>query len=104
MNDPARRERAPFDAWVEITTARGRCRARAFDLSVEGIGVEFDGPHPEEASDVVSEFALPGIGLPLELKGAIAWSRPDKGRLGVRFHDVDPGLAELLCNFVAGRF
>jgi hypothetical protein len=69
---------------------------------VDGIGIEVEGPPPVDAR-VVSEFALPGISLPVELHGRLVWSDADAGRAGVCFDAVDPGLAELLSNYVAGR-
>jgi len=58
---------------------------------------------PPVGSPLVSEFALPGITLALELRGRLVWSNARSGRAGVRFEAMDPGLAELLSNFVAGR-
>jgi hypothetical protein len=105
--DPARAQRrvdrAPFVGWVELALDGSRRRARALDLSVLGIGVELGGPVPAVREPVVSEFALPGISLPLALEGVVAWTDPGRARLGVAFADVDPGLAELLASFVAGR-
>jgi hypothetical protein len=103
--EPERRRRNPrkaFDGWVEISSAGQRRLATARDLSPAGIGVDLPGePLPPETA-ITCEFALPKISLPLALDGHVAWS--SGSRLGVRFHDVDPGLAELLENHVAGRF
>lgn len=98
-----RAERAPFVGWVELSSGGVRRRARALDLSVAGIGVELAGPAPAAHEPVVSEFALPGISLPVALDGVVAWVDPRSSRVGVSFGDVDPGLAELLASFVAGR-
>lgn len=95
--------RAPFVAWVELMVDGVRRRARARDLSADGIGIELAAPLPRAREAVVSEFALPGISLPLALAGVVAWSSPGEARIGVRFDDVDPGLSELLESFVAGR-
>ena len=100
--DARRRGRAPYQGWVEITLGSERVRAEGCDLSVDGIGIELDTPLPADAK-VVSEFALPGITLPVELRGRLIWRDAASGRAGVRFEGVDPGLAELLSNFVAGR-
>ena len=97
-----RRTRAPYRGWVELTVDRDRLRAEGFDLSVEGIGVELDAAPAVDAL-LVSEFVLPGITLPLELRGRIVWRDLETGRAGVRFESVDPGLAELISNFVSGR-
>lgn len=101
---PSRRaERAPFAGWVELSSGGVRRRARALDLSVHGIGVELAGPAPATREAVVSEFALPGISLPVALDGVVAWVDPRSSRIGVSFREMDPGLAELLASFVAGR-
>jgi len=100
--DARRRSRAPYRGWVELRIGRERLRAEGCDLSVDGIGLELSGPPPVEA-ELVSEFALPGIALPLALAGHVAWADPASGRAGIRFESVDAGLADLLANFVAGR-
>lgn len=101
--EPRRRSsRAPFDGWVEINVAGERRLATARDLSPAGIGVDLPGAPLAPAAALICEFALPGISLPLALDGHVAWA--DGSRLGVRFDDVDPGLAELLENHSAGRF
>ena len=101
--EPRRKSpRAPFDGWVEINVAGERRLATARDLSPAGIGVDLPGAPLAPASSLICEFALPGISLPLALDGHVAWA--DGSRLGVRFTDVDPGLAELLENHTAGRF
>jgi len=100
--DARRRNRAPYRGWVELTLEGERVRASGLDLSVDGIGIAVEGVPPAD-SLLVSEFALPGIALPLELRGRLVWSDARSGRAGVRFEAMDPGLAELLSNFVAGR-
>jgi len=96
--------RMPFRAWVELSGPAGRLRAEARDLSEGGLGLALDGAEPPPAdADVVSEFALPGITLPLQLDAQVVWSDAASGRAGVRFRDIDPGLADLLANYVAGR-
>ena len=94
--------RAPFDGWVEISADGQRRLATARDLSPSGIGIDLPGAPLVPAVAIVCEFALPGISLPLALEGHVAWVAGS--RLGVRFTDVDPGLAEVLENHVAGRF
>lgn len=100
--------RADFHGWVELTTSRGRARGAGCDLSVGGLGLELRGAAATQdaplAAAVTSEFALPGISLPLALEGVIAWNDAARGRLGVRFERVDPSVAELLESYVAGRF
>jgi len=100
--DARRRTRAPYRGWVELTLEGERVRASGLDLSVDGMGIEMEGV-PPVGSPLVSEFALPGITLALELRGRLVWSNARSGRAGVRFDAMDPGLAELLSNFVAGR-
>lgn len=93
--------RTRFDGWVELRVNGGRRLASARDLASGGIGIDVQGDALALREAVICEFALPGISLPLELEGAVAWSAD--GRAGVRFDAVDPGLAELLENHVAGR-
>lgn len=93
--------RTAFDGWVEVQVDGARRLATGYDLSPTGIGLVFDSAPIAANVSVVCEFALPGISLPLELAGAVAWA--DGSRAGVRFDAVDPGLAELLENHVAGR-
>lgn len=95
--------RARFESWVELRAGATRRRAAARDLSVRGIGLSLQGPLPERQSAVVSEFALPGITLPLALEGVVVWTNPGASRIGIRFLEVDPGLAELLDSYVSGR-
>jgi hypothetical protein len=52
---------------------------------------------------VESEFALPGFVVPLKLSARVAWTDSRTEGLGLRFEEIDPGLAELLENYVAGR-
>jgi hypothetical protein len=98
-----RRPRAPFSGWVEITTEGRRRLGTGCDLSPGGIGLELPGELPPVGGSVTSEFALPGISIPLALEGRVVWSDAGRQRVGVRFERVDPGLAELLENFVGGR-
>ena len=95
--------RARFEGWVELWIGGSRRRAAARDLSAEGMGLSLSGPLPPRQSAVTSEFALPGIILPLALEGIVVWTNPVASRIGIRFVEVDPGLAELLANYVAGR-
>ncbi|HEY8492335.1 MAG TPA: PilZ domain-containing protein [Myxococcota bacterium] len=98
-----RRPRAPFSGWVELTADGRRRRGTALDLSAGGIALELGGELPAVGHPVTSEFALPGISIPLALDGRIVWADARARRLGVCFERVDPGLAELLENFVSGR-
>jgi hypothetical protein len=93
--------RTSFGGWVELHVDGARRLAAGRDLSARGIGLELTGDPIPALARVTCEFALPGISLPLELEGSVAWSQGS--RLGVRFDEVDPGLAELLDNHVAGR-
>lgn len=96
-----RRPRAPFSGWVELTADGRRRLGTGRDLSPGGIGLDLGGDLPDVGRTVTSEFALPGISIPLALDGCVVWT--DGSRIGVRFERVDPGLAELLENFVGGR-
>ena len=98
-----RHPRASFAGWVEITVGGRRRLGTGCDLSAGGIGVALRNDLPRPAAWVTSEFALPGISLPLALDGQVAWADERNGRLGIRFEAVDPGLAELLESFVGGR-
>jgi hypothetical protein len=95
--------RARFENWVELRAGGSRWRASARDLSVRGIGLSLQGLLPARESLVVSEFALPGITLPVALEGIVVWTNPQASRIGIHFAEVDPGLAELLDSYVAGR-
>lgn len=99
-----RESRAAFGGWVEITAEGRRRLGAACDLSAGGIGLVVRGEPLSAGGRVTSEFALPGISLPLALDGQVVWSDAGRGRLGIRFEHVDPGLAELLETFVSGRF
>jgi hypothetical protein len=86
---------------VELHVDGVRQLATGFDLSHGGIGVLLRSEGLAPSMPITCEFALPGISLPLELDGVVAWS--NGGRAGLRFDGVDPGLSELLENHVAGR-
>ncbi len=103
MEDRRGGPRRAFDGWVEISTHERRHRATARDLSARGLGVQMTGPLPALEARVTSEFALPGISLPLALPAIVVWIREHEGRLGLRFDGVDGGLAELLANHLSGR-
>ncbi len=96
-------KRARFESWVELQAGGTWRRAAGRDLSVRGMGLALSGPLPERESAVVSEFPLPGIALPLALEGVVVWVNPLASRIGIRFLQVDPGLAELLHSYVSGR-
>jgi len=96
--------RAPFAGWVEITADGRRRLGTGCDLSPGGIGVAVRGNPPLAEQRVTSEFALPGISLPLALDGLVRWRDEGLGRFGIRFDGVDPGLLELIESFVVGRF
>ena len=95
--------RAAFHGWVEITVQGARRRVSGTDLCTRGIGLRVASTPPPAAAPVLAEFALPGIGLPLALRGVVAWSDPARERCGIRFLDIDPGLEELIASYVAGR-
>jgi c-di-GMP-binding flagellar brake protein YcgR len=97
------RPRVTYAAWVEFTHDGRRLRARARDLSSGGIGLQLREPPPGLSDAVVSEFALPGIALPVEVRGVVAWNDVEQARCGVRFREMDAGIAELIESFVAGR-
>jgi len=97
-----RSPRARLETWVEISTGRRRQRGVARDVSVGGLGVERVGPDLEPGQRLVAEFPLPGIGLPVELEGVVVWCGPPGEGAGIRFVDVDAGLAELLALHASG--
>ena len=99
-----RGERTPFAGWVELALGPSRRLARSRDLSVRGLGLLLDPPHPPVGAPVESEFALPGFALPLAVSARVAWVDPVGGRLGLAFDGLDGGVAELLESAVAGRF
>ena len=93
--------RAPFDGWVEVHAAGERRLATGRDLSASGIGLVVSPDGLPARSNVTCEFALPGISLPMEVEGWVAWSIG--ALVGVCFAAIDPGIGELLENHVAGR-
>jgi len=95
--------RARYHSWVEIASEGARVRGNGRDISVEGIGVQVEAPIPEISTPVVSEFPLPGITLPLAVSGVVAWTDEESSQIGVRFTEMDSGLAELLASYVEGR-
>ncbi len=96
--------RAPLDGWVEITAHGRRVRSTLRDISVGGVGIGPAARPLVPGARVVSEFPLPDISLPLEVSGVVAWSDHATACAGLRFEELDPGLAELLAHFVeAGR-
>lgn len=106
MKQDGERRRWPrmtFDGWAEISAPSSRHRGRCVDLSPEGICIAFRQPLPEDLGSVVSEFALPGLSLPLAIRGRVAWCDPESARLGVCFENLDPGIAELLARYTQGR-
>jgi len=94
--------RAEFRRWVDLSSHGQRRRVTGLDLSSHGIGLSSPNPIPARAL-VKSEFFLPRIEIPLELDGIVMWCDPVAARLGVRFQFVEPSLAELIANYVAGR-
>lgn len=98
-----RGRRAPFEGWVAIAAGDVHRMARGRDLSASGIGLTLGDPHPFTAGIVESEFALPGFVVPVKLPACVAWADSGTQGLGLRFEEIDPGLAELLENYVAGR-
>jgi hypothetical protein len=98
-----RGRRARFEGWVGIAAGEVHRMARGRDLSAGGIGLTLGDPHPFSAGIVESEFALPGFVVPLKLCARVAWRDSRTQGLGLRFEEIDPGLAELLENYVAGR-
>jgi hypothetical protein len=98
-----RHPRAPFGGWVEVMVQGRRRLGTGCDLSAGGIGLALRGDALAPGGVVTSEFALPGISLPLALDGRIVWTDVGNQRLGIAFERVDPGLAELLESFVGGR-
>jgi hypothetical protein len=38
------------------------------------------------------------------LRARVAWTEVSSGHVGLHFEELDPGVGELLENFVAGRF
>jgi hypothetical protein len=96
--------RTAFEAWVELAAGDERHLGRSCDLSVGGLGVSLDGPLPKPGERLGSEFALPGMLLPLLVAARVAWSDPQTGRLGLAFESLDAGVAEILQSAVAGRF
>ncbi len=99
-----RGKRAPFHAWVELSVDGKRRRAEAVDLSTGGLGVcRLGRDIAASGATVLIEFPLPGIHLPLALSSVVSWSDPSGERAGMRFLDADPGLVELVENYLSGR-
>lgn len=94
-------KRSPYRGWVELMVDGSRQLAQGVDLAPGGIGLRMRVAPPLDAR-ATTEFALPGISLPLEVEGRVAWC-DGAGRVGLRFEATDPGLAELLENYAHGR-
>ncbi len=103
MEDTRAKPRTRFDDWVEVEWDGHRARGAGVDLSVAGLGLALPEGGVALGGRVISEFPLPGIALPVEVAGRWAWVDPSAKRAGIRFESVDPGIADLLANFVAGR-
>jgi hypothetical protein len=105
LADEERRKsrRARFEGWVGIAAGDAHRMARGRDLSAKGIGLTLGDADPFKGGIVESEFTLPGFVVPLKLAGRVAWADERTRGLGLRFEEIDPGLAELLENYVAGR-
>ncbi len=103
MQERRGRSRASFEGWVEITTRGRRKLASGRDLSAGGMSVSMTSPLPPTRTPVTSEFALPGISLPLALEAVVAWSDPQRGLVGLCFDGVDTGLIELIEGYLEGR-
>ena len=101
MQERRKAPRAPFTGWVEITVGASRRRANGRDLAAGGMSIA-SRPPLAIRTPIVSEFALPGISLPLALEGVVVWSDGEQGCFGVRFDGIDAGLAELLESYIAG--
>jgi c-di-GMP-binding flagellar brake protein YcgR len=95
--------RAPFEGWVGIAASGQHRIARGRDLSAQGIGVALEGVNYFREESVESEFALPGFFVSIALRARVAWSDAGTGKLGLCFESIEPELAELLENYVAGR-
>lgn len=102
MEERRSAERAGLSGWVELSVSgQRRRRAVGSDVSVDGLGVLHDGTALHTGARVMTEFPLPGIGLPLEIPAEVVWVGEE--RAGLRFAEMDPGLRELVESFVAGR-
>ena len=101
--DARRSPRTPYKGWVEILCDGQRVRGEGRGLSTSGLGLWVPSEIRDPQGTRTSEFALPGISLPLELSGHWAWHDARTRRGGIRFEGVDAGIADLLANFVAGR-
>lgn len=97
-----KQQRARYSGWVEVEAGARRRVARGRDLSAEGVGVSMSAPHPAEGELIEGEFALPGLALPVAVRARVVWSDPAAGEMGLCFVSLEPALAELLENFVAG--
>lgn len=105
MSDASERRklpRTPLDGWVEIAADGRRVRSMLRDISVGGLGIGSAQGSLASGARVVSEFPLPGISLPLEVSARVVWSDRASACAGLRFEELDPGLAELLARFVGG--
>ena len=97
-----RMPRAGFDAAVDLHGGDGPPRvALARDLSADGLGLAASAPHPPVGERLRSDFALPGLAVPVSVEAVVAWSEPRAGRLGLRFAALDPPLRELLERWVS---
>lgn len=100
-------DRAAYGRWVEIHAEGRRWLGQGQTLSTGGMAIRFDAsalePFPDDLpTRVSSEFALPGIALPLVVESEVCWSDAEAGCLGLRFQGLDEGLRELIAHFVGG--
>lgn len=94
--------RVPVQIWVEEKTDRELYFQRSANLSTGGIYLENTIPHPV-GTRVNLRFQLPGDAEKIELKAevAAAIAGEEEFGMGLKFVDLDGGIAEKIKQYIA---
>lgn len=72
-------------------------------MSAGGLGIEAPRLALAPGTAIRVELVAPGLSPPLALDGTIVWHARERGRAGIAFGELDPGVCELLQALAAGR-
>jgi two-component system, NtrC family, response regulator AtoC len=99
---PSPDHRKKLNIPISIITARGhRFEAESSNLSAGGLGLRNVQPPLSTSEQLTLAFMLPGSLYRLEVRGIVAWSRPD-GAAGIRFVGLDGLQTDLIQQWIAG--